>query len=99
MALSQFNQLYALTLFRQLLINLSDLPLPFRNNPQLVILITNDLVSFTMMGYYSEWSGYGNTRLADPSQRKLEYYPLSWQQIDYPGPSLGYRAARAYQFS
>ena len=52
------------------------------------------LIRFTMMGYYSEWSGYGSTRLEAPDQRKLEYFPLSWKQVGYPGPSLGYRALR-----
>jgi hypothetical protein len=107
-ALNQYSQLYALTLLNQLQINLSHLPIlsilsilpiPFKNNPQLIILITNSLVSFTMMGYYSEWSGYGSTRLADPNQRRLEYYPLSWKQIGYPGPSLGYRALRVFDFN
>jgi len=57
--------------------------------------ITGDLNRLTMMGYYSEWYGYGSTRLKTPNQRKLEYFPLSWGQVEYPGPSLGYRALRA----
>ena len=57
------------------------------------------VVSTTMMGYYSEWSGYGSTRLDEPNQRKLEYYPISWKQVGYPGPSLGYHALRSYQFT
>lgn len=48
----------------------------------------------TMMGYYSEWSGYGSTRLEKPDQRRLEFFPISWKQVGYPGPSLGYRAFR-----
>lgn len=94
-----YNQLYILLQLRQLQINLSYLPPPFTNNPPLVISIINSLISFTMMGYYSEWSGYGSTRLASPNQRVLEYYPISWKQIGYPGPSLGYRALRTYNFS
>jgi hypothetical protein len=59
------------------------------------IPLTNPLaVRFVMMGYYSEWSGYGSTRLEEPAQRRLEYNPLSWKQVGYPGPSLGYRALR-----
>ncbi len=61
-----------------------------------VILSLNRLA---MMGYYSEWPGYGNTRLESPNQRTLEYYPVSWEQIGYPGPSLGYRAARSYSYT
>ncbi len=57
------------------------------------------VVSTTMMGYYSEWSGYGTTRLNKPNQRILEYNPISWKQVGYPGPSLGYHALRAYQFT
>lgn len=97
--LNPLGQLYVLSLLNQLHINLSYLPIPFNTNPQLVVLITNSLISFIMMGYYSEWSGYGSTRLAEPNQRKLEYFPLSWKQIGYPGPSLGYRALRAFNFT
>jgi hypothetical protein len=45
------------------------------------------LIRFTMMGYYSEWYGYGSTRLKEPNQRVMEFAPLSWQQIEYPGPN------------
>ena len=65
----------------------------FQDNPGF-ILSNSTLNRFTMMGYYSEWSGYGSTRLDAPGQRRLEYYPLSWDQVGYPGPSLGYRALR-----
>jgi len=98
-SLNPINQLYVLTLLTQLQINLSDLPMPFKNNPSLVISTTNSLNRFTMMGYYSEWAGYGSTRLAEPNQRRLEFYPVSWKQVGYPGPSLGYRALRAYNFT
>lgn len=57
------------------------------------------LVETTMMGFYSEWSGYGTTRLNKPNQRRLEYDPISWKQIGYPGPSQGYHALRPYQFT
>lgn len=52
------------------------------------------LDTYTLMGYYSEWSGYGTTKLNPPERRMLEFKPLSWLQIGYPGPSLGYRALR-----
>ncbi|MDK2968808.1 hypothetical protein [Lacrimispora sp.] len=52
----------------------------------------------TMMGYYSEWSGYGSTRFMSPNLRVLEYIPISWKQIGYPGPSLGYRIPGGYKF-
>lgn len=48
------------------------------------------LSKLTMRGYYSEWYGYGSTRLNNLNQRILESYPLSWEQAGYPGPSLSY---------
>lgn len=65
------------------------------NSRRYVVSIINTLNRDTMMGYYSEWSGYGSTRLDAPNRRILEYYPLSWEQIGYPGPSLGYRGLRS----
>ncbi len=53
----------------------------------------------TMMGYYSEWSGYGSTRFMPPDQRILEYEPIGWKQVGYPGPSMGYRVAGAFDFA
>jgi len=93
-AIDPSDRLRALTLLEQLNMYLADLPIPFQNNPELILYITSTLNRFTMMGYYSEWSGYGSTRLKTPNQRKLEYYPISWKQVGYPGPSLGYRALR-----
>ncbi|MEY8353473.1 hypothetical protein AALB39_08965 [Lachnospiraceae bacterium 54-53] len=56
------------------------------------------LNKLALMGYYSEWSGYGLTRLNPPGQRTLEHFPVSWDQIGYPGPSLGYRVSRSYSY-
>lgn len=56
------------------------------NLPDDKIATINELVRYTMQGYYSEWYGYGSTRLKEPNQRVLEFKPLSWQQIAYPGP-------------
>ena len=47
------------------------------------------LIRATMMGYYSEWFGYGSTRLNEPDDRVMEYQPFSWQQVGYPGPNRG----------
>ncbi|SHO45528.1 hypothetical protein [Anaerocolumna xylanovorans] len=66
----------------------------FMDYSDLVLYIYGYLNRSTMFGYYSEWFGYGNTRLLPPEQRLLEFYPFSWEQIDYPGPSLGYHALR-----
>ncbi|WP_394522671.1 hypothetical protein [Lacrimispora sp. JR3] len=52
-----------------------------------------------MMGYYSEWWGYGSTRDLPPNERVLQYFPGSWEQVGYPGPSLGYRVARSYNYT
>ena len=93
-AIDHSDRFRALTLLEQLNTYLADLPIPFQGNPELILYTTSSLNRFTMMGYYSEWSGYGSTRLESPNQRKLEYHPLSWKQIGYPGPSLGYRALR-----
>lgn len=94
-ALAPGDRFRALTLLGQLKVYLADLQMPFRDNPGLVLSITIVLNRFTMMGYYSEWSGYGSTRLNTPNNRVLEYFPLSWKQVGYPGPSLGYRALRS----
>lgn len=50
------------------------------------VSIIDTLIRYTMMGYYSEWYGYGTTRLLDPNQRVFEFMPLSWQQVGYSGP-------------
>ncbi len=91
-ALSPSNQFRALTLLEQGY--LEDLPIVFYDNQGFVLSANIILNRNTMLGYYSEWFGYGTTRLETPNQRILEFYPLSWQQIGYPGPSLGYRALR-----
>jgi hypothetical protein len=92
--LAPTDRLRALTLLEQGMVNTSDLPEPFQDNQDYILYILNALNRFTLMGYYSEWSGYGSTRLEAPSRRSLEYFPLSWEQVGYPGPSLGYRALR-----
>ena len=56
------------------------------------------VIGTTMLGYYSEWFGYGTTRMNKPNERVFEFAPISWKQIGYPGPSLGYHALRPYQF-
>jgi hypothetical protein len=93
-ALAPGDRFRAMTLLDKLEVNLSDLQYPYKDNPDFVITFTGALIRYTMIGYYSEWAGYGTTRLESPNDRKLEFYPLSWEQINYPGPSLGYRAVR-----
>jgi hypothetical protein len=91
-ALAPEDRIRALNLLETLKIDFADLPVIFQENPELVLHITGRLNRFIVMGYYSEWSGYGATRMKPPDQRRLEYFPLSWKQAGYPGPSLGYRA-------
>ena len=74
--------------------------------PAGLVMKTGDIASvfpalnrLIMMGYYSEWSGYGSTRFMSPNLRVLEYIPISWKQIGYPGPSFGYRIPGAYNFA
>lgn len=56
------------------------------NLPDNQIITIDSLIRYTLMGYYSEWYGNGSTRLLEPNQRVLEFEPLSWQQVAYPGP-------------
>lgn len=48
---------------------------------------------FVVLGFYSEWFGYGSTRFNAPGQRIREFDPISWEQVGYPGPSLSYITA------
>ncbi len=64
-----------------------------------IVPVFPTLNRLTFMGYYSEWWGYGSTRLLPPNQRVLEFYPGSWEQIGYPGPSQGYRVARSFNYT
>lgn len=95
-ALSPVNRLRSIALLEQLKINPSSLPVLFKNNPGFVINIADMLNRLTMMGYYSEWPGYGSTRLKTPEKRRLEYIPAGWIQVGYPGISKGYHALRGY---
>ncbi len=90
-SLSYNDRLRALNLLTQSDIDPALLPAPFTGNLGYEQYTIGYLIRLVFLGYYSEWSGYGSTRLAPPEQRTLEYFPVSWQQIGYPGPSLGYR--------
>ena len=93
-ALSITDRLRAIQLLEQCRIDLSRLPIPFRNAPDLVLSIVDAINMFSTLGYYSEWTGYGRTRMEKPCKRKLQYFPICWEQIGYPGPSKGYRSLR-----
>jgi hypothetical protein len=94
--LSRIDRLRAITLIERLDINLENLSIPYKNNPQLVrnmMDVLNELPSF---GYYSEWTAYGTTRLFSPEYRRVEHFPHGWFQTGYPGPSFGYRDFRGF---
>jgi hypothetical protein len=86
--LSPVDRFLSLTILDNSEAYLTDEP-PINKYPEL-ISITSSLVRFTMLGFYSEWFGYGSTRLAEPNQRILEFIPISWYQVSYPGKSLSY---------
>ncbi|QFU82262.1 hypothetical protein [Natronorubrum aibiense] len=57
-----------------------------------VVMAVNGLHGF---GYYTEWSGYGDTKTNTPNERKMQQDPAdvqSRQQSGYPGPAPGYAA-------
>jgi hypothetical protein len=76
-SLSQMNRLRTLELLDQNQLDLENFPIPYQDNPRAVISTVNNINRLTMMGYYSEWSGYGSTRLDSPNKRVLEFVPIS----------------------
>lgn len=98
-SLSRDDRFRAITLLEQLQIDLGSLPQPYQNNAGLVKFMTGLLNWMPMFGYYSEWSGYGSTRLESPDYRGLQFFPLGWMQASYPGPSFGYRDLRGFMLN
>jgi hypothetical protein len=95
-SLSHEDRFRALAFIEQLDIDLRSLPAPYRNNTGLVEFMIDSINRFVIFGYYSEWSGYGSTKFDIPDERKLEQFPVSWKEVGYPGPALGYRDHRGY---
>lgn len=95
-ALGATDRCRAIALLEQLRMDLTSLPVPFRNNPWIVLDLVSILTMLNTTGYYSEWSGYGSTRLEAPEKRVIEHFPAGWRQVGYPGPSQGYHALRGY---
>jgi hypothetical protein len=57
-----------------------------------VVMAVNGLHGF---GYYTEWSGLGDTKTNTPNEREMQKDPgevQSRQQSGYPGPAPGYAA-------
>lgn len=94
--LSPSDRLRAISLLEQLRVNPLRLPIPFWNNPGLVLSIISTIMMFNTIGYYSGWSGYGSTSLETPEKRTVEYFPICWKETEYPGPSRGYHRLRGY---
>lgn len=94
--LARKDRIRTLSALENLEVDLYTLPSPFQNNAGLVKNITDALNRFSMLGYYSEWPAYGSTRLLSPNQRRLEFFPINWQRVGYPGVSFGYRDFRGF---
>lgn len=94
--LSRLDRVRVLAALEELDVDVQALPPPYTGNGGLVKYVVDSLNQFSLFGYYSEWSGYGSTRLLPPDQRRLEFFPLSWQKVGYPGVSLGHRDFRGF---
>ncbi|HJV45425.1 MAG TPA: hypothetical protein VJ824_06830 [Bacillota bacterium] len=94
--LSRNDRFRAIELLEKVKIDLGSLPPPYQYNAGLVKFISGALNWMTTSGYYSEWSGYGSTRLGQPDNRRVEFFPISWLQVGYPGPAYGYRDFRGF---
>lgn len=93
-ALSPMDRIRTMAILENLQVDLGSLPPPYRDDGGLVKFIVDFLNRGTMFGNYSEWPAYGTTRLETPTRRRLEYFPIGWRQVGYPGVSIGYRAFR-----
>ncbi len=89
-ALPPGDRIRVLSMLERLEVDLETLPEPYRNDGGYVKFTVDLLNRMTLFGNYSEWSGYGSTRLNPPDQRILEYFPIGWRQVGYPGVSRGY---------
>ena len=93
-SLTPMDRLRVMSLLEQAGADIPGLSSLFASDQSYIQAVTYALNRLPLMGYYTEWSGYGTTRLLPPNQWVLEYEPISWEQVGYPGPSLGYRALR-----
>ncbi|WP_338554951.1 hypothetical protein [Paenibacillus sp. KS-LC4] len=98
-ALSPIDRIRVLAMLEQLDVDLGVLQPPYQYNGGNVRFIVDFLTRQTMFGNYSEWSAYGKTRLVTPTERRLEYFPISWKQVGYPGVVPGYRALLGYKLT
>ncbi|WP_379150816.1 hypothetical protein [Paenibacillus sp. sgz5001063] len=98
-ALSQADRIRVLAMLEQGNIDPGILPPPYRNDLGFTRYMIDFLNRQTMFGNYSEWSAYGTTRLRTPTERRLEFFPESWKQVEYPGVVPGYRALLGYMLT
>ncbi|WP_161628803.1 hypothetical protein [Thalassobacillus devorans] len=94
--LSRKDRLRAINLLEKLMVPSDSFPVPYKNNPIIVQIMIDSLYQLTFFGYYSEWFGYGETRIHSPAFSSLRTYPVSWAYTGYPGPSFGYRDFRGF---
>lgn len=90
------DRIQTIEIIDQINLDLGKWPPPYQNNPGLIKQVVAALPGMTMFGFYSEWPGYGSTRLFEPEYRTLENFPHAWIQVGYPGPAYGYRDFRGY---
>lgn len=95
-SLSREERIRALALLEQGAIAPAALPSPYREQPWMIAVTVDVLNRSAAMGFYSEWPGYGTTRLLPPDRMELQFTPPGWVQARFPGPSLGYRALRGF---
>ena len=95
-ALAPNDRFRVIALLEQNKVDITLLPIPFRNNPGFILSLTGGISMFATIGYYTEWSGYGSSRMNTPEKQKFEHFPIGWKQSGYPGPSKGYHAFRGY---
>lgn len=95
--LSQIDRLKAISKLDRLQINKKHLSLPYKDNLGLIRNMMDVLNQLTLFGFYSEWTGYGSSATLPPEKRRLEYVPVGWEQVHYPGPSYAYRDFRGFK--
>ncbi|WP_155971077.1 hypothetical protein [Paenibacillus sp. Soil522] len=68
-------------------IPLENLPRPYQNNPVHIQVKMSSIHQLTLFGYYSEWFGYGTTRLLPSNLRRIECCPPGWSLTRYTSSS------------
>ena len=74
-----------------------DLPAPFDQAGLSPAFLVSALHALVNAGHYTEWSGYGPTKLDAPTRWEFQEPSLGWRQTGYPGPADGYADHRGYE--